>query len=117
MSYKSLSAVARRLRLLTFRRIAPATPTPPDKAEHVALRQHLTDDLAVQLPAAGAVGVEPHAGLAAGVAAGEAPGARIVAGLLDVGAEHAALGQVLVVAADAEAAAILAGAAGAVDQL
>src|SRR5262245_10237838 len=70
---------------LAFIRIAPPSPAGADKAEDVALLQHFANNLAAQLLAAGAVGVEPHAGLAAGLAAGEAPGAGVVAGLLDVG--------------------------------
>src|SRR6185312_2057070 len=102
--------------LLALRRNTPPSPACADEAENVALPEDLADHLAVELLAIGAVGVEPHSGLAAGLAAGEAPGAGVVAGLLDVGAEDAALGQVLVVADDAETAAKLTGAAGAVDQ-
>src|SRR5262249_53346385 len=104
-------------RLLALLGTAPPSAPGADEAEDVTLLQYLTDDLAVELLAAGAVGIEPHAGLAAGTPAGEAPGTGVVAGLLEVGAEHAAFGQVLVVSDDAEAAAILAGAAGALDQL
>src|SRR5882724_3330975 len=102
--------------LLALRRIAPPSSAGANETEDIAFLQDLADDLAVELVAAATVGVEPHGGLAAGLAAGEAPGAGVVAGLLDVGAEDAALGQVLVVADDAETAAILAGAAGALDQ-